>query len=379
MPIVNRQASYPTLGRVALGYLTQNEAGKTYPARSQTMVFSSDDEDLLTHVSKLLGGQVSPVPHGNEEAEQRWRVITTARELHIRLPSDDERAFQQWYERWGSGGIIRRCDGVTCQFALTTPNAPPERDVPCVCEAKDLPEGERCDPTTRLNAVVEELFTVPRMGLWQITSRGWDSAREIVATIDLLRAGGRVAGIPLLLRVEQKTRRARDGKTYEFPVFTLVSLVSFAQMKALSDAPARGFLPPGPTAPSEQPHSTAEPMTPAPTGRGERVPAEAAGSPAAPSGQSWQDSYLKTAAQIPGEDELKKIEYLATVCKEYVKRMGIPLADANALWLRIGSPEKTLDDYRRLYAVLSAESVGVPRDVAVVGVLALLPSEPVPF
>ncbi|HXF81395.1 MAG TPA: hypothetical protein VNN19_01380 [bacterium] len=234
-------------------------------------------------------------------------MITLATELHVWIPTGDDWSFSQWYERWGQGGIVRRCDGMTCQFTVVEAGQEPQRDVPCTCKAQELPEEGRCDPTTRLNVVAEELFMLPRMGLWQVTSRGWDSTREIAAAIELLRASGNVVGIPLLLRVEQRTRRARDGKSYTFPVFTLVPMVSFQDAVRVAQERPQPFAlssgaPPAPPPPALATGTSTVAERPVEPVKTSVVPADMA-------------PYLRK--EPTGETECEQIANLRSVCREY--------------------------------------------------------------
>ena len=247
---------YHRLGRVSVGYMAvKMENGEpvrrrdnslvTFPRRSDSFVFHTDDRARADEIARVYGGEVAEAVSSDEEGGT-WRVITNAREIECILPATDERGFDDWMETWGRGGLIRRCNGSVCLIAVDPETGEIKRDVPCVCDALDLKGDDRCDPTTRLNVLMPGLSEAPGLGIWQVQSRGWATHNAIASAIDLMTQVGVTAGVPIVLRIEQRTMRSEseDGKAkaHSVPVITLDSRLSFAQVLR-QRGEIRGMLP----------------------------------------------------------------------------------------------------------------------------------------
>ncbi len=224
MPIRDRRAFFPRLGTVSLGYQTDVKADGTkakrpFPKRTDTLVFHSDDEETLKVVAEKFGGAV--VASLAPEAEGgKWHVVTNAKEADCYIPASDDRGFDANYELWGDGGMIRRCDGVTCAYAVVMEEAEGKgkgeilRDVPCVCKALAIPEGseEHCDTTTRLNVILPGLEDAPGVGVWQVQSRGKGTYDAIAGQLAVFSSVvGVVTKVPFYLSVDTRSVRVQDG------------------------------------------------------------------------------------------------------------------------------------------------------------------------
>jgi len=244
--IVSSRLYYPRLGRISCGYQTTRQSPKgvvIHPSRSDTLVFSSDDRGRIEAVASVLGGTVqqSPRPAG---ADERWFAVTGARELEVLLPSLDDQTWDAWYEAWGQGGLLRRCDGVRCLIAINPETGERTEDVPCLCDADGLEGDARCRVTSRLNVLVPRLSgVVPGIGVWQVVSRGESTYRSIASVIALLRAlvqatGAAAVRIPLVLRVEERQGRDAQGRPRRWPVLALQSTVPMAVLLGSASAPS---------------------------------------------------------------------------------------------------------------------------------------------
>jgi len=242
--IVSSRLYYPRLGRISCGFQASRQSPRgvvTYPSRSDTLVFSSDDRARIEAVASVLGGTVqqSPRPAG---ADERWFVVTGARELEVLLPSLDDQTWDAWYEAWGQGGLVRRCDGSRCLIAVDPETGERREDVPCVCDAEGLEGDARCRVTARLNVVVPRLSgVVPGIGVWQVVSRGESTYRAIASVVELLRTivqatGAAAVRIPLVLRVEERQGRDSQGRPRRWPVLTLQSTAPMAAIVGLGGA-----------------------------------------------------------------------------------------------------------------------------------------------
>jgi hypothetical protein len=245
MSVVNVRTFYPRLGKISCGYkAAKSDQGRTitYPVRSETLVFRSDDRERLDAVAAVLGGQVTPSP--DPEAEGRWRVITTAKETEVIIPADDEKGWDAWYEFWGASGKLRQCDGARCLFAIDPQTGERVEDVPCVCAAQEFEGDQACKLTSRLNVFLPALMDVPGAGVWQVESRGRSTFMEIQGTLSLLARLGPISGVPLTLKVVIRESRDRDGAPRRFPTLTLSTKESFARLFQRARA-IRGQILPG--------------------------------------------------------------------------------------------------------------------------------------
>lgn len=232
MTIETIKASYPRVGKISAGYMAAKQTDDrivTFPARAETLVFSSDDHDRLELMATRLGGTVTPSP--DPEVEARWRLMSNATQIEVVLPSDGERGWDAWFEHWGESGCLRRCDGKTCLFSIDPHSGERQDNIKCLCAALDLEGEDACKPTSRLNVVIPSLLDIPGVGVWQMQSRGRATYAEIEGTLSLLRQLGGIAGVPLVLRIIIRQRRDRGGALRTFPVLTLSIRDSFEQAR----------------------------------------------------------------------------------------------------------------------------------------------------
>ena len=241
---------YPVLGWLTLGYTAVKNTPSgpvTYPARASTFVFSSQSRERIEAVARALGGKPQP-----GQRTGGWFVVTNARELRVLLPSLDDQSVRFEYQmRDQAGALVRRCDGATCTVPADPRSGRPAQTVPCVCQA----EGERrCHRTTRLFLVLPDLAEVPGIGVWVFSSRSESTYREVSSLLGMLKTVAshfRVdpVRIPLVMSVREIQRRDQSGSLRKWPVVSLQTTLSMAQLAALSRTPQDHSLPPGPLAP----------------------------------------------------------------------------------------------------------------------------------
>jgi len=154
MPIVDLQQQYRENGRIRLG--KKHEKG--YPTKLETFRFTSPMRSKIEEVARLYGGEVQPwqSPRGQE-----FEVVTKISELSVVVPQQDL-ANSQWWEEWG------------------VPEG--ERGVRLI--RRESTEFEGAKPTTHLLVKVPDL--VDPLGVWRITTRGINAAKELPATIHTL-------------------------------------------------------------------------------------------------------------------------------------------------------------------------------------------------
>ena len=235
---------YPVLGWITLGYTAVKNTPSgpvTYPARTSTFVFSSQSRERIDAVAAALGGKPQPGPKSGG-----WFVVTQARELRVLLPSLDGQSVQFRYEmRDQTGALARRCDGVTCTLPPDPRSAQPAREVPCICQA----EGDRkCARITRLSLLLPDLTDVPGIGVWLFSSRSESTYREVSSLLGLLRTVAshlRVdpVHIPLVMSVREIHRRDQSGAVRKWPVVSLQTTLSMAQLAGLAKTPQDQAIP----------------------------------------------------------------------------------------------------------------------------------------
>ncbi len=255
IPLTSVRPFYPRLGKISAGYKAAKvEGGKTitFPVRSETLVFRSDDRERLETVAKVLGGDVTPSP--DPKTEGTWRVVTKAKEVEVIVPADDERGWSAMYEYWGASGKLRECDGTRCAFTIDLQTGERREDVPCVCAAQELEGDQACKLTSRLNVFIAALIDAPGLGIWQVESRGVSTFLEIQGAVSFIRSvgamhaiPGSIRGVPLILKIKIN-EVIHEGKVRRFPTLGLVAKQSlkqaFERARALHDRIDGAQIPP---------------------------------------------------------------------------------------------------------------------------------------
>ena len=200
----------PEQGRIRYGIRS-----KGIPRSISKFRFTSADLTALEQISSLYGGEVSP--WNNDQYE----VITAVSEIPIVLPPDP---LSQHYELWKGATCVRRCDGVTCEVPVKTPDGAELQSVPCLCnESQDL----QCKATTRLTVILPDIRFG---GVWRMDAKGWYAAQELpgmVSTIAQLQARHGFMRAYLAL-----TQRQKPGKKFVVPTLRLEDSVNGMMGKA---------------------------------------------------------------------------------------------------------------------------------------------------
>jgi Recombination directionality factor-like len=202
------QSRLTQVGVIRLGEQRVSQRGKKYPAKLDTLRFTSPSKPLIDAVAGLYGGQVKAwqAPTGPQ-----WEVITDTKEVPVLVPPQ---RIDPNLEHWGNGYQDRMCDGETEQI----------RKAPCLCAAVQA-SGQRfdprdlCKPTTRMSLMLAD---IPSLGTWKLESKGWNAAAELPT----LAASIESAPQPIPARLEVQVRekktydpRAEKGKEVESRVF----------------------------------------------------------------------------------------------------------------------------------------------------------------
>jgi len=189
------QRRYRELGRIRLG----DKGGAGGRRRLSTFRLTSPSRPLLENAAELWGGQVQEWKGAPTEGTQ-YELTTEASELPVMVPTQDMEG-SQYLELWTAGGVKRRCDGETELISGRK----------CKCD----PEAPECKITTHLILVLPQ---IPDLGVWRLTTHGFNAAAELPETVRLLQhayAEGHLPGATLA--IESRTSK-EGGETRHFTV-----------------------------------------------------------------------------------------------------------------------------------------------------------------
>ena len=116
-----------------------------------------------------------------------------------------------WYEAWSGGGCQRRCDGVTAEVPLKTPDGMDIDTVPCPCAVE---ETMICAPYTRLRVILPD---VKFGGVWRLESKGWNAANEMPGMAEMLEQL-QTSGLAECQLILEKRSKVSGGQTRHFVV-----------------------------------------------------------------------------------------------------------------------------------------------------------------
>lgn len=251
--IVSLPSRYPELGRIRLG----SKGPKGEPRKGKTLRFSSDDDVVLLALADQLGGEVKPWL--DDKAEQAFHLTTESASVPVLLPPDP---IDTTYEKWGSGGIAKRCDGEMCLQPFQSPDGGHMVESPCACIAAGLVPGDRddqkkgaCQVTVRLRLIIP---SVPGLGAWLCTSHSIYAAMELPGQVELLQAmSGRGRLVPADFAIEPRTEK-KPWEKYKRDYIVPVLRVRASLAQLMSGQPIMGELASG----------EAEPLVDCPVGCG---------------------------------------------------------------------------------------------------------------
>ena len=192
----------PEQGRIRLGVKTER-AMKAL----DTFRFTSLDKAAIEQIASIYGGVVKTWTPPRSKQEQ-WEVITTTSEIRVYLPPH---SIDVWYEAWSGGGCQRRCDGVTAEVPLQTPDGMDIDTVPCLCETEN---SMACAPYTRLRVVLPD---VRFGGVWRLESKGWNAANEMPGMAGMMEQMQAIGLAECQLVLEKRTK-VSGGQTKHFVV-----------------------------------------------------------------------------------------------------------------------------------------------------------------
>ena len=210
-PLADLDSRAPEAGRIRLGIKT----GKAMRSLD-TFRFTSPFKDCITALADLYGGEAKPWTDPKASPSNQWEVITNASEIEVFLPPNP---VSTWYEMYSGAGLLRRCDGLTCQVPQQTgPQQWEPVETPCICTAKGNME---CSPHTRLKVL---LPNVPFRGIWRLETKGWNALKELPGMADLIRQLNESGSmVRVALGIEKRTQMRPSGKrNFVTPTLTML-------------------------------------------------------------------------------------------------------------------------------------------------------------
>ncbi|MFI2663212.1 recombination directionality factor [Micromonospora carbonacea] len=190
MPIKTLQRRLTQVGVIRLGEQRVSQRGKNYPAKLETLRFTSPSQTLIEAVASLYGGTVKPWQHNTGP---QFEVVTQAKNIPVLVPPQQ---IDPNYELWGNGFRSRMCDGETERI----------RQQVCLCAAaraagRELKPAEACKPTTRMSLMLAD---VPSLGTWKLESHGWNAAAELPMLAESIAAAAQPIPARLELQLREK-------------------------------------------------------------------------------------------------------------------------------------------------------------------------------
>jgi hypothetical protein len=224
MTVAGLRPRHREIGRLRLGTAEPIKGKKgSKITRLDTWRLTSSHLDILNTAAKLWGGKVA-----EWKGQGSYELITETDSLQVLIPEQDMEA-GQYLEEWSGGGIIRRCDGTTELIG----------DQPCL---RDADKPCDCKISSHLLVVLPEL---PDMGVFRLTTRGWNAAAELPEAVRMVRMLAQT-GFQLPhaeLGIEHRTKKV-GGETHSFVVPVLRLPYTLAEA-GLGAAPVRPALPEG--------------------------------------------------------------------------------------------------------------------------------------
>ena len=269
MSIVALQTRARRLGEIRLGD-TETKSGKTFPISLDMFRLTSSAKGLLDQAALLWGGEVVPW-QSTPGMNPKWQLVTETDELPVLIPAQDVNNLS-WYELWSAGGLQRHCDGES----LMNRDDP----IPCVCN----PEDRECKPITRVSFMLPDL---PDIGVWLLSSTGYNAAVELGATVAIIvRQMADTGWLPeATLAIEHREKKIPDQPPHKFVVPVI-----------RTSAPLREFLE------SSSPPALAHQGGPEEEGGEDYAPPVAEGSPANPPALLGPEFRITTAQELLDRD-----------------------------------------------------------------------------
>jgi len=268
------------------------------PVKLTEWRLTSPNWEAIETAAKLYGGDAHEWKDAPGE-QQQWEVHTTTSELNVLVPFPQDLEERQLYQLYTAGGRTRACNGRE-EFISAGP---------CLCD----PDNRQCTLVTHLLVLLPEL---PGIGVWRLTTSGYNAAVELAGAMRFLRTiHARSHFATAALAIEQRTQKVPGQAERQFVVPVLRLPYSLAEAGLVAPA-SRPSLPagvdpeivsPGPSSPVEM-GSQGKPATGEDTTLGEAEGGKPQQSPSSQStspdeereGEELRDTEAGPAAKTPG-------------------------------------------------------------------------------
>lgn len=217
-PIVDIQRRFRELGRIRLGI--KQDTGRVYakgprkgqpierPVKLPRFRLTSPWGHLIEQAATVFGGEARQwLNDGAVEFEVITELVDDHDVAYLPVVIPPGEVFDQWYELWAGGGLVRRCDGerqVLVDRPCSCPKDPLERQAAAA-------DGKACKPTTRLRLMLPDVADI---GIWRLETHGFHAAAELGGAAGLVEAATRQgAMIPAELRLQAREGSRRPGET----------------------------------------------------------------------------------------------------------------------------------------------------------------------
>ncbi len=290
MALLDVQKRFRLLGRIRLGQKgTKTVDGETvtYPEKLDTFRLTSPRRQYLEAAAATYGGTVKT--WDGAPAGEQWELVTDTDQLDVLVPPQ-RISDSQAYALWTAGGLQRRCDGSTQTDGTA-----------CACD----PADRECKPVTHLQVMLPQL---PDLGVWRLTTTGFNAAAELPMTVDLLAAlTAADRPLPAVLMIEHRTSKvAGQTRRYVVPTLGFTQSISEIEVAAGLDSGTLERI----LATPERATAAARPV----------LPAERAALPAEPAPIPTPDDSVEPAvvvsAPIAGSTDVPAAEPTAPVSTE---------------------------------------------------------------
>ena len=207
MSILDIQARLRRLGNIRMG----DKGPKGNPVKLETWRLTSPDTQLLQAAAKVYGGTVT-------NWSEQFSLTTDTDSLPVEVAPQNIAA-NQHMELWSAEGLQRRCDGNTCMV----PNGDGMVEKPCICAETG---NDECAPHTGVDFFLYEL---PGIGVWRLSSTGWNAANEMAALVPMLQG----SAARVVLRLEKREVKREGQPTHRFVVPVIDAPVSLGMLRAV--------------------------------------------------------------------------------------------------------------------------------------------------
>jgi len=203
----------PVIGRIMMGHIEVRAGGKCVPQKDDhftvTTLVQNDDRTWEPHP---INAKLQPTPATGQQSNKRSAASGTAQQKLLAIPvrlafNNPQLNLNSSYSCFDpkTGRVLCTSDGENAKRATEEGVATMACPRPEACE---FGQRNRCKNMSRVYLQIEGQDD--DLGLFVLRSASWNSLNAISARLAMLHGltGGKMAGMPLLLQIRQKTSAA---------------------------------------------------------------------------------------------------------------------------------------------------------------------------